>query len=61
MTVVEGTRFGRVNGLAVTGNDAGSVLPIMAEVTPAQGESGQIIATGIPAGGRSRGSKTRNR
>jgi Lon-like ATP-dependent protease len=47
MTVVEGTRFGRVNGLAVTGNDAGSVLPIMAEVTPAQGESGQIIATGI--------------
>jgi Lon-like ATP-dependent protease len=47
MTVVEGTRLGRVNGLAVTGNDAGSVLPIMAEVTPAQGESGQIIATGI--------------
>src|SRR5512136_137597 len=47
LTVVEGTRFGRVNGLAVTGNDAGSVLPIMAEVTPAQGESGQIIATGI--------------
>jgi len=47
MTVVDGTRFGRVNGLAVTGNDAGSVLPIMAEVTPAQGASGQIIATGI--------------
>src|SRR5512136_2370949 len=47
MTVVEGTRFGRVNGLAVTGNDAGSVLPIMAEVTPAQGASGQIIATDI--------------
>ena len=47
MTIVEGTRVGRVNGLAVTGNDAGSVLPIMAEVTPAQGESGQIIATGV--------------
>ena len=47
MTVVEGTRLGRVNGLAVTGNDAGSVLPIMAEVTPSQGMSGQIIATGI--------------
>lgn len=47
LTVVEGTRIGRVNGLAVTGSDSGSVLPIMAEVTPAQGESGQIIATGI--------------
>ncbi|MGA7798712.1 ATP-dependent protease LonB [Methanoregula sp.] len=48
MTVVEGTRIGRVNGLAVTGNDAGSVLPIMAEVTPAIGkEGGEIIATGI--------------
>src|SRR5512137_1610463 len=47
LTIVEGTRVGRVNGLAVTGNDAGSVLPIMAEVTPAQGESGQIIATGV--------------
>ena len=34
MTIVEGTRVGRVNGLAVTGNDAGSVLPIMAEVNP---------------------------
>jgi Lon-like ATP-dependent protease len=48
MTVVEGTRIGRVNGLAVTGSDAGSVLPIMAEVTPAIGkEGGDIIATGI--------------
>jgi Lon-like ATP-dependent protease len=47
MTIVEGTRIGRVNGLAVTGSDAGSVLPIMAEVTPSQGDSGQIIATGI--------------
>ena len=47
MTVVTGTRIGRVNGLAVTGSDAGSVLPIMAEVTHTQGEGGQIIATGI--------------
>lgn len=47
MTVVEGTRIGRVNGLAVTGSDAGSVLPIMAEVTPAQGASGTVIATGM--------------
>jgi lon-related putative ATP-dependent protease len=48
MTVVEGTRVGRVNGLAVTGSDAGSVLPIMAEVTPAIGKSGgEVIATGL--------------
>jgi Lon-like ATP-dependent protease len=47
MTVVEGTRIGRVNGLAVTGSDAGSVLPIMAEVTPAHGASGTVIATGM--------------
>lgn len=48
MTVVEGTRVGRVNGLAVTGSDAGSVLPIMAEVTPAIGkEGGEVIATGL--------------
>lgn len=47
MTVIEGTRIGRVNGLAVTGSDAGSVLPIMAEVTPAQGASGTVIATGM--------------
>ena len=48
MTVVDGTRIGRVNGLAVTGSDAGSVLPIMAEVTPAQGkEGGEVIATGL--------------
>jgi Lon-like ATP-dependent protease len=47
MTVVEGTRLGRVNGLAVTGSDAGSVLPIMAEVTPAQGASGTVVATGM--------------
>jgi Lon-like ATP-dependent protease len=47
MAVVEGTRVGRVNGLAVTGSDAGSVLPIMAEVTPAHGASGTVIATGM--------------
>jgi len=47
LTVVEGTRIGRVNGLAVMGSDSGSVLPIMAEVTPSQGASGTVIATGM--------------
>ena len=47
LTVVEGSRIGQVNGLAVYGEDSGQVQQIMAEVTPAQGESGQIIATGI--------------
>jgi Lon-like ATP-dependent protease len=47
LTVVEGARIGQVNGLAVYGEDSGQVQQIMAEVTPAQGESGQIIATGI--------------
>ncbi|MHC1625791.1 MAG: ATP-dependent protease LonB [Methanoculleaceae archaeon] len=47
LTVVRGTRIGRVNGLAVMGTDSGSVLPIMAEVTPAQGMSGTVIATGL--------------
>lgn len=47
LTVIEGTRVGRVNGLAVMGSDSGSVLPIMAEVTPAQGASGSVIATGM--------------
>jgi len=47
LTVIEGTRVGRVNGLAVMGTDSGSVLPIMAEVTPAQGASGSVIATGM--------------
>jgi Lon-like ATP-dependent protease len=38
---------GRVNGLAVTGDDAGLILPIEAEVAPAQSSSeGKIIATG---------------
>ncbi len=47
LTVVEGTRVGRVNGLAVMGSDSGSVLPIMAEVTMAQGANGAVIATGM--------------
>jgi Lon-like ATP-dependent protease len=47
LTVVDGTRVGRVNGLAVMGSDSGSVLPIMAEVTPSQGASGTVIATGM--------------
>ncbi|MCK5659955.1 MAG: ATP-dependent protease LonB [Methanosarcinales archaeon] len=42
-----GSAVGKVNGLAVMGGDAGIVLPIMTEITPAQGKSGQIIATGM--------------
>lgn len=42
----EGFEVGRVNGLAVVG-DSGVILPIMAEVTPAQSkEDGKVIATG---------------
>jgi Lon-like ATP-dependent protease len=41
-----GDEVGRVNGLAVMA-DSGIVLPIMAEITPAQSkEEGKIIATG---------------
>ncbi|RXE56944.1 ATP-dependent protease Lon [Methanoculleus taiwanensis] len=47
ITVVEGNQVGRVNGLAVMGSDSGSVLPIMAEVTPSQGANGSVIATGL--------------
>ncbi|WP_165076696.1 ATP-dependent protease LonB, partial [Methanogenium sp. MK-MG] len=47
LTVVEGAEVGRVNGLAVMGTDSGSVLPIVAEVTPTQGATGQVIATGL--------------
>jgi len=47
LTVVEGALVGRVNGLAVMGSDSGSVLPIMAEVTPTQGATGQVVATGL--------------
>jgi Lon-like ATP-dependent protease len=44
----KGALVGRVNGLAVMGSDSGIVLPIMAEVTPAQSSSeGRIIATGM--------------
>ena len=47
LTVVDGSRVGRVNGLAVMGIDSGSVLPIMAEVTPAiNKDQGSVIATG---------------
>lgn len=46
LTIVDGNLVGRVNGLAVVGNDAGSVLPITAEVTPSQG-GGTVIATGL--------------
>jgi len=43
MTIAEGGMVGRVNGLAVMGEDSGRVLPIMAEVTEGKGE---VIATG---------------
>jgi Lon-like ATP-dependent protease len=45
ITVGEGFVTGRVNGLAVMGEDSGIVLPVMAEVTPSQGP-GEVIATG---------------
>ena len=45
LTVNEGDVVGRVNGLAVMGEDSGIVLPVMAEVTPSQGPGG-VIATG---------------
>jgi Lon-like ATP-dependent protease len=45
LTVAEGDVVGRVNGLAVMGEDSGIVLPVMAEVTPSQGP-GDVIATG---------------
>jgi Lon-like ATP-dependent protease len=47
LAIVEGTQVGRVNGLAVMGSDAGSVLPIMATISPAQRSGGEIIATGL--------------
>ncbi|RZN62754.1 ATP-dependent protease LonB [Methanonatronarchaeum sp. AMET6-2] len=47
MFEVEGQKVGRVNGLAVMGDDSGIVLPIVTEITPAQSkEEGQVIATG---------------
>jgi len=45
LTVSEGSVIGRVNGLAVMGEDSGIVMPVMAEVTPSQGP-GEVIATG---------------
>lgn len=45
LTVAEGGMTGRVNGLAVMGEDSGIVLPVMAEVAPSQG-AGKVIATG---------------
>ncbi|MCK4270822.1 MAG: AAA family ATPase, partial [Methanogenium sp.] len=43
----EGNSVGRVNGLAVFGEDSGIVLPIMAEVTPSQSKTGgKVFATG---------------
>ncbi len=43
---VEGEEIGRVNGLAVIG-DSGVILPIVAEIAPAQSRNeGKIIATG---------------
>ncbi len=45
--MTEGEVVGRVNGLAVIGESAGIVLPIIAEVTPALSKSeGRVIATG---------------
>jgi Lon-like ATP-dependent protease len=45
LTVNQGDVVGRVNGLAVMGEDSGIVMPVMAEVTPSQGP-GEVIATG---------------
>ncbi len=45
LQVADGYQTGRVNGLAVMGEDSGIMLPVMAEVTPSQGP-GQVIATG---------------
>ncbi len=45
--MTEGEIIGRVNGLAVIGESAGIVLPIIAEITPAISKSeGRVIATG---------------
>ncbi|MFV2014257.1 MAG: ATP-dependent protease LonB [Candidatus Heimdallarchaeota archaeon] len=45
LVLIESTLIGRVNGLSVIGNSAGSVMPIEAEITPSQ-RGGKIIATG---------------
>ena len=47
LSVDGGSVVGRVNGLAVMGQDSGIMLPVMAEVTPSQShEEGRVIATG---------------
>jgi len=47
LKVEDDAAVGRVNGLAVMGGDSGIVLPVMAEVTPAQSHNeGRIYATG---------------
>jgi len=47
LKVSDGAVIGRVNGLAVMGEDSGIVLPVMAEVTPSQShEEGHVFATG---------------
>ena len=45
VTVSEGDVVGRVNGLAVLGEDSGIVMPVMAEVAPSHGP-GEVYATG---------------
>ncbi len=45
LQINEGYQVGRVNGLAVMGEDSGIVMPVMAEVAPSQGP-GEVIATG---------------
>ncbi|MHB9288426.1 ATP-dependent protease LonB [Halobacteriales archaeon Cl-PHB] len=45
LSVSAGDVVGRVNGLAVMGDDSGIVMPVMAEVAPSQGP-GEVIATG---------------
>ncbi|MFB6120409.1 MAG: ATP-dependent protease LonB, partial [Halobacteriaceae archaeon] len=46
LKVSDGAAVGRVNGLAVMGGDSGIMMPVMAEVTPRQGEGGEVYATG---------------
>jgi Lon-like ATP-dependent protease len=47
LKVSDGDAVGRVNGLAVMGGDSGIMLPVMAEITPAQSqEEGRVYSTG---------------
>ncbi|MDH5402717.1 MAG: ATP-dependent protease LonB [Candidatus Heimdallarchaeota archaeon] len=47
LVLINDYQVGRVNGLSVIGNSAGSVMPIEAEITPTHREGGgKIIATG---------------